>query len=99
MQGPGAEEVLVGTPLEGFTPWPQESADSYRAAGFWRGEVLSDLLRGPAAADPGRTAVVTRSASHSYGELNGRADELAAGLADLGIQPRDRVVVALPNNV
>jgi 2,3-dihydroxybenzoate-AMP ligase len=87
----------VETPLPGFTPWPQEFADRYRRAGYWRGEVLSDLLRGPAATDPHRVAVVTRTAKYSYGELDLRADELAAGLADLGIGRRDRVVVGLAN--
>lgn len=87
------------TPLHGFTPWPQEFADRYRQAGHWRGEVLGDLLRGPTAADPQRIAVVTRSNRYTYGELDLRADELAAGLADLGIARRDRVVVGLPNTV
>ena len=85
--------------LKGFTPWPQEFADRYRQAGYWRGEVLGDLLRGPAATDPRRAAVVTRTGRYSYGELDTRADELAAGLADLGIGRFDRVVVGLPNTV
>jgi 2,3-dihydroxybenzoate-AMP ligase len=105
MQAPVYEEArvgeqgdrLAGAQLPGFTPWPPEVAARYRAAGFWRGDVLGDLLRGPAAADPGRVAVVTRSGKHTYGELDVRADELAAGLADLGVARDDRVVVALPN--
>ncbi len=87
------------TPLHGFTPWPPEFADRYRQAGYWRGEVLGDLLRGPAATDPQRTAVVTKQARYTYGELDLRADQLAAGLAGLGIGRRDRVVVGLPNTV
>ncbi|PMR62088.1 2,3-dihydroxybenzoate-AMP ligase [Verrucosispora sp. ts21] len=89
---------------EGFTPWPAEFAARYREAGYWRGEVLGDLLRPWAdwpdeARDPGRTAVVTRQGRHTYGELDARADELAAGLFELGVRPGDGVVVQLPNTV
>ncbi|MFE9655864.1 (2,3-dihydroxybenzoyl)adenylate synthase [Micromonospora sp. NPDC006431] len=89
---------------KGFTPWPAEFADRYRKAGYWRGEVLGDLLRPWAdwdadARDPGRTAVVTRHGRHTYGELDARADELAAGLIELGVRPGDAVVVQLPNTV
>ncbi|MCI4066456.1 AMP-binding protein [Micromonospora sp. R77] len=89
--------------MEGFTAWPPEFAARYRAKGYWRGEVLGDLLRpwpdwSPQARDPQRTAVVTRTGRHSYAELDTRADELAAGLADLGIARGDRVIVQLPNS-
>ncbi|QWF84836.1 (2,3-dihydroxybenzoyl)adenylate synthase [Amycolatopsis sp. CA-230715] len=85
--------------LTGCVPWPEDLATRYRKAGHWRGEVLGDLLRGPAAGDPARTAVVTATGRHSYGELDERADRLAAGLADLGLEPGQRVVVALPNDL
>ncbi|WFE65103.1 AMP-binding protein [Micromonospora sp. WMMD714] len=89
---------------EGFTPWPAEFVDRYREAGYWRGEVLGDLFRPWAdwageARDPGRAAVVTRHGRHTYGELDARADELAAGLSELGVRPGDSVVVQLPNTV
>jgi 2,3-dihydroxybenzoate-AMP ligase len=83
--------------LDGCAPWPTALADRYRQAGHWRGEVLGDLTRATAAADPGRTALVAGETRVAYGALDARADRLAAGLADLGIRPRDRVVVALPN--
>ncbi|MFV2101603.1 (2,3-dihydroxybenzoyl)adenylate synthase [Micromonospora sp. LOL_024] len=83
--------------LTGCVPWPDELARRYRQEGTWRGEVLGDLLRPWAARDPDRTAVVTRHGRHSYAELDGRADRLAAGLVAMGIGPGDRVVVQLPN--
>ncbi|WP_438011460.1 (2,3-dihydroxybenzoyl)adenylate synthase [Sorangium sp. So ce321] len=83
--------------LDGWTPWPSEVADLYRRAGFWRGETFGDLLRERAAQHPRRIALVSDDRRLSYGELDQRADRLAAGLLRLGIRPGDRVVVQLPN--
>ncbi|WP_104981928.1 (2,3-dihydroxybenzoyl)adenylate synthase [Sorangium cellulosum] len=83
--------------LGGWTPWPPELADLYRRAGYWRGETFGDLLRERAARHPDRIALVGDDRRLSYGELDQRADRLAAGLLRLGIQPGDRVVVQLPN--
>ncbi|WP_437971854.1 (2,3-dihydroxybenzoyl)adenylate synthase [Sorangium sp. So ce260] len=85
--------------LGGWTPWPPEIADLYRRVGYWRGETFGDLLRARAAQHPDRIALVGDDRRLSYGELDQRADRLAAGLLRLGIQPRDRVVVQLPNIV
>ncbi|WP_438020926.1 (2,3-dihydroxybenzoyl)adenylate synthase [Sorangium sp. So ce315] len=87
------------TALDGFTPWPPEMADLYRRAGYWRGETFGALLRERAARHPDRIALVGDGRRLSYGELDERADRLAAGLVRLGIRPRDRVVVQLPNTV
>ncbi|WP_437786394.1 (2,3-dihydroxybenzoyl)adenylate synthase [Sorangium sp. So ce1097] len=85
--------------LDGLTPWPPEMADLYRRAGYWRGETFGELLRERAARRPDRIALVGDGRRLSYGELDRRADHLAAGLVRLGIRPRDRVVVQLPNAV
>jgi 2,3-dihydroxybenzoate-AMP ligase len=85
--------------LSGSVPWPEEFAARYRAAGYWRGEVLGDLLRPWAARDGGRTAIVAGGRRYSYAELDSWADRLAAGLYELGLRPGDRVVVQLPNTV
>src|SRR5262245_22769319 len=83
--------------IDGCVSWPDADARRYREAGYWTGETLGSLLRPIAAADPDRVALVTESARVRYGELDHWADRVAAGLADLGIAPRDRVVVQLPN--
>lgn len=46
-----------------------------------------------AAAAPDHLAVVGPSSSYTYGELNNRANAVAARLRDLGIDPGDRVVI------
>ncbi|MFI9362713.1 (2,3-dihydroxybenzoyl)adenylate synthase [Kitasatospora sp. NPDC053057] len=83
--------------LDGFTGWPDELATRYRERGYWRGRTLGSLLRERARTRPAHTAVVDGDRRWSYRELDERADRLAAGLHRLGIAPRDRVLVHLPN--
>ncbi|MFI2606621.1 (2,3-dihydroxybenzoyl)adenylate synthase [Kitasatospora sp. NPDC018619] len=97
------------TPLEtvraGFTPYPAEYAERYRAAGYWRGETFGRMLRERAAAhgertavvDPGGHSVASAERRWTYAELDRRADRMAAGLLARGIRAGDRVVVQLPN--
>ncbi|MCP9211748.1 (2,3-dihydroxybenzoyl)adenylate synthase [Streptomyces cucumeris] len=79
--------------------WPAAFAERYRSAGHWRGETFGRMLRDRATAHPGRTAIVDPASDRrwSYGELDDRADRLAAGLVARGIAKGDRVVVQLPN--
>ncbi|GAA1025491.1 MULTISPECIES: (2,3-dihydroxybenzoyl)adenylate synthase [Amycolatopsis] len=85
--------------LAGAHPWPPEFAARYRAEGYWTGETLADLGRNWARADGMRTAIVGGERRVGYAELDRRADELAAGLAELGLCPGDRAIVQLPNTV
>lgn len=83
--------------LEGCTPWPQDFAAQYRAAGLWSGESLPQLLRRWCRRFGDRTALVHEDTRISYHELDARVDRMAAGFRALGIGPGDRVVVQLPN--
>ncbi|MFI8456172.1 (2,3-dihydroxybenzoyl)adenylate synthase [Kitasatospora sp. NPDC085464] len=93
------------TPADGFTPYPADFAERYRAAGYWRGETFGRMLRERAAAHGGRIAVVDpgghcaagEERRWTYAELDRRADRMAAGLLARGIRAGDRVVVQLPN--
>ncbi|MFI9237765.1 (2,3-dihydroxybenzoyl)adenylate synthase [Streptomyces sp. NPDC053079] len=80
--------------------YPAEFAERYRAMGYWRGETFGQMLRDRAEKHPDRVAVVDPSGEGrrwTYGELDERADRLAAGLLARGIGKGDRVVVQLPN--
>lgn len=77
--------------------WPPELAARYRAAGYWRGETFSAMLRTRAAAHPDRLAVVAGDSRWSYAELLARSETIAAGFLALGLKPGDRIVVQLPN--
>ncbi|GGL18638.1 2,3-dihydroxybenzoate-AMP ligase [Sphaerisporangium melleum] len=83
--------------LDGCTPWPEEFAERYRAAGRWRDETLGELLARQARDRPGKTALVVGAHRWSYAELDARTTHLAGGLHAAGIGPGDRVVVQLPN--
>ncbi|MFI9202074.1 (2,3-dihydroxybenzoyl)adenylate synthase [Streptomyces sp. NPDC053048] len=80
--------------------YPDGFAERYRAAGWWRGETFGRMLRDRAAAHPDRVAIVDPAGAGrrwTYGELDERADRLAAGFLARGIGKGDRVVVQLPN--
>ncbi|MFG2555997.1 (2,3-dihydroxybenzoyl)adenylate synthase [Streptomyces sp. NPDC048581] len=91
---------MTVTPGVDAPTWPEEFAARYRAAGYWRGETFGGVLRERGAAHPDRVALVDPAPERrtwTYGELDVRADRLAAGFAALGIGKGDRVVVQLPN--
>ncbi len=83
--------------LDGFVPWPPDFADRYRRAGYWKGIPLRQLLDDSAGRHPDKVAAVDATRRTSYSELVDEADRIAAGLLDLGIGSRDRVVLHLPN--
>ncbi|CAO5157105.1 2,3-dihydroxybenzoate-AMP ligase [Frankia sp. AiPs1] len=88
---------------EGFVPWPAEFADRYREAGYWEGGPLADRLRDWAQRYGAATALVGgppgAPVRRSYAELDEAVDDLAAGLAGLGLGAGDRVVLHLPNRI
>ncbi|MEU4706297.1 AMP-binding protein [Nocardia salmonicida] len=82
---------------EGYVPFPEAAAQEYRAAGYWTGRTLGDLLRDTARVQPQRPAVLSDAGTQTYAELDAAADRMAHGLLALGINPGDRVIVQLPN--
>ncbi|WP_433196083.1 (2,3-dihydroxybenzoyl)adenylate synthase [Nocardia sp. CA-107356] len=85
------------THRDGYVPYPAADAATYRAAGYWTGRPLGDLLRATATQHPGRTALLDADGVRSYAWVDAEADRMAHGLLALGIEPGDRVVVQLPN--
>ncbi|WP_099184950.1 (2,3-dihydroxybenzoyl)adenylate synthase [Mycobacterium kansasii] len=84
--------------LHGFVPFPPDRETAYRTAGYWTGRTVDSLLRRAATAWPGRVAGADAVGRHTYSELDELADRAAAGFAALGVAPRDRVVLQLPNS-
>src|SRR2546425_7939615 len=83
--------------LNGCVPWPAQDAERYRREGYWRGEALGDVLRAAVAGNEDRVALATAEQNWTFADVDARADRLASSLARIGLRPRDRVVVQLPN--
>lgn len=85
--------------LDGFVPFPQDRAATYRAAGYWTGRTVDSILTDAARRWPDRTAVLDAQggAGLSYADLNDQANRAATGLRALGVAPGDRVLLQLPN--
>ncbi|WP_059015373.1 AMP-binding protein [Mycobacterium sp. M26] len=84
--------------MTGFVPFPPARAATYRAAGYWTGQALDEILRSAATTWPERPAVIDDRSHLTYAELDRRADSAAAGLHALGIGCGDAILVQLPNS-
>jgi salicylate---CoA ligase len=87
------------TPIaDGIVPWPDDLAQEYAMAGWWRGQALGAEIAAVADARQAATALVDGATRISYASLAARADALAGRLTDgLGLARGDRIVVQLPN--
>jgi 2,3-dihydroxybenzoate-AMP ligase len=83
--------------LPGVTPFPPEFAARYRARGYWLDRPLIAGFLDAFGAFADRVAVLDDEGSSSYAELAAASERVALNLLDLGLAPRDRVVVQLPN--
>ncbi len=83
--------------LAGCTPWPRESANDYRRSGCWEAKTLADVLQERAREHPQRVFLCDATGSLTYAEVDGLAARLAERLARCGLQPRDIVLLQLPN--
>jgi long-chain acyl-CoA synthetase len=62
-------------------------------------QTLPDLLRSRARRNPDQPFVRFKERALSYGEFDARTDELAAGMAELGVRPGEVVSVLLRNRI
>ncbi|HSJ78159.1 MAG TPA: AMP-binding protein [Erythrobacter sp.] len=78
-------------------PFPADLAARYRAAGYWQDKPMRDVFARWCSEFGERVALRDVERSVSYVELDAHSTNLALNLLDLGIAPRDRVLVQLPN--
>ena len=84
--------------LEGCTPWPEEFVRRYKQAGYWEGRTLGEMLDDAVAKFGPREAVVDDSGTrYTYDDLGRLSDRLALQLLELGLEPKDRILVQLLN--
>ncbi|WP_372451372.1 (2,3-dihydroxybenzoyl)adenylate synthase [Mycolicibacter acidiphilus] len=84
--------------VTGFVPFPADRAERYRAAGYWAGHSLDELLHRTAQTRPSHAAVIDAAETLSYAEFDARVDRAAGGYAALGVAPGDRMLLQLPNS-
>jgi 2,3-dihydroxybenzoate-AMP ligase len=83
--------------LPGVVPFPPEFAQRYRAKGYWQDKSLAEEFDAVFKTHREREALVDGERTYTYGEIDEITDRLALNLLDMGVQPLDRVVPALPN--
>jgi len=83
--------------LPGVTPIPDEFAARYRAKRYWEDRALIEHYVDAWDKWAARVAIVDDDETLTYADLAERSHHVARVLVDLGIRPRDRVVVQLPN--
>lgn len=81
----------------GFPPWPADFAERYRAAGYWRDQLLGSWMWPRAEEHGDRTALVDGDRRITYHALAEHTDALAEALLAHGLDRGDRVLVQLPN--
>ncbi|QZA78738.1 (2,3-dihydroxybenzoyl)adenylate synthase [Deefgea tanakiae] len=80
-----------------YTPWPDKLAEVYRAEGCWLGETFSGVLAERVMQFGDRDAIVSNTQRWTYAQLSEQVTRLAKGFTALGIKPKDRIIVQLPN--
>ncbi|NOH31214.1 (2,3-dihydroxybenzoyl)adenylate synthase [Vibrio mediterranei] len=80
-----------------YTPWPQESAQYYRAKGYWQDKTLFDHLLDSVKTHPDALAIISGEYSYTYQQLHDKVTQLAAGLITLGLKSGDNVVMKISN--
>ena len=84
--------------LDGFTPWPVELVKRYKEEGYWEGRTLGEMLDEAADKYGPREAVVGDDGTrYTYNELKRLSDRVALHLLEMGLKPKDRVLVQLHN--
>ena len=83
--------------LEGCTPWPEEVVRDYLSSGCWQAGSLADMLEAGARKWPERPCLSDNSGTLSYAELNRLTERVAGEFLASGLQPRDIVLLQLPN--
>lgn len=83
-------------PIE-FTPWPKAFARRYRNKGYWRGELLTEMLRYACRHRPDGVALICGDRHLTYAQLDAKSSRLASSLARRGIAQGDTALVQLPN--
>jgi 2,3-dihydroxybenzoate-AMP ligase len=84
-------------PIQGCAPYATQDAEKYGRMRWWLGMTWGDVFDKHTDIYPGRTGLVDDSGRWTNRELRQQVDRLAIGLMKLGIRPKERVLLQLPN--
>jgi len=83
--------------IEGFTEYAKEDREKYNRRRWWLGLTWGDMFDKATDLYPGRIGLVDDAGRWTYSQLREKVDRLAISLINLGIKPRDRVLLQFPN--
>src|SRR5215831_18292694 len=83
--------------LDGVVPFPAEFAKGYREKGYWQDKSLAREFAACFSKFGDRVFLIEGDRQYTYADLDRTTDNLALNLLELGLEPLDRVVPALPN--
>lgn len=83
--------------LGGYIPYEDEDIEKYNKYRYWSGLTFGDILDRAADIHPDKEAFIDGVTRVTYGEAQERANKLALSFLELGVKPKDRVLVQLPN--
>ena len=84
-------------PVEGYVPFRPEDVERYLRNRWWLDLTWGDLFNKATDLYPDKEGLVDDAARFTYRELREKVDRLAISFIDLGIKPRDFVMLQLPN--
>jgi 2,3-dihydroxybenzoate-AMP ligase len=85
--------------LEGMVPWPEPSAQLYRARGYWKGVAIGQVFDAAVRRHAEREAVIDGIRRVTYRELGRMVERFATHLALREISSGCRVIFQLPNSL
>jgi non-ribosomal peptide synthetase component E (peptide arylation enzyme) len=89
MNREGRDELVV--------PYPPHDVARYREAGIWGTRTIMQEMRRIVDEHPDALALITQEQHLTYAELDQRADLMAAGLLELGLQPGEPALLQCTN--
>jgi len=84
-------------PIEGFTPYAKEDVEKYTKMRWWLGLTWGDMFNKHVDIYPDRIGLVDATGRWTNSEIRQAVDKLAVSFIRLGIKPKDRVFLQLPN--
>lgn len=85
--------------LDGVVPFPADVAARYRRLGYWEDRLLGDVFAECFQRFGSLPAVIAGEQTYSFRELDDHVTRLSAHLLALGLQPRERIIIQLPNTI